>query len=388
MENICGWCGKENVSSKCSLCKTVFYCNRECQVKHWASHKLTCEGHKPPRSIEDFEFLELLGTGNFSEIIHVKERRTGKEFALKKMEKQRVNQLHKQADVMMEKHALTRLKGVPGVVQLFETFKNDFELYFLTEKVRGKELWSFCKVFGLRELEARFYLKQLVETFKVLHSMGIVHRDIKTENVMITEDFTTTLIDFGTAKDFQHPEVEVPGNSMRKKKFENFIGTPHFMAPECINNKDSNYKSDVWSFGCMTFYVLAGFPCFSGGSDYLIFTKALALEYQFPEFFSDLAKDFISACLKLNHEERPTMDELAQHDFIKLAPDSFPLPFLEDLAVERIRDMFFKEESDEAFLEKFPELLERFESPRMRHLGERLKHHFSKEGTGHMNQGI
>ena len=388
MEQVCAWCGKENVSSKCSLCKKVFYCGRDCQVKHWASHKLTCEGHSTPRSIEDFEFLELLGTGNFSEIIHVRERRTGKEFALKKMEKQRVNQLRKQADVMMEKHALNRLKDVKGVVRLYETFKNDFELYFLTEKVRGKELWNYCKVFGLRELEARFYLKQLIQTLIEVHSMGIVHRDLKTENVMVTEDFTTTLIDFGTAKDFEHPEVEVPGNSMRKKKFENFIGTPHFMAPECINNKDSNFKSDVWSLGCMTFYMLAGFPCFSGGSDYLIFTKALALDYQCPEMFSDLARDFISSCLKLKHEERPTMAELAQHKFIEEAPEVFPLNSIEDLAIESIRDKYLKLNSEDLVKEELPNLIEKFDSPRLKHLYDRLLHHFSKEVSGHMNQGI
>ena len=97
----------------------------------------------------------------------------------------------------------------------------------------------------MREIEARYYLKQFVNTMVEVHRLGIVHRDIKTENVMITHDGEVKIIDFGTAKDTQHPEVEVPGNSMRKKKFENFIGTPYFMAPECINNKDSTFKSDV-----------------------------------------------------------------------------------------------------------------------------------------------
>lgn len=388
MENTCAWCGKENVTPKCSLCKKLYYCDRACQTNHWKAHKLVCSGYSPPRSIDDFEFLELLGTGNFSEIIHVRERRTGKEFALKKMEKQRVNQLHKQADVMMEKHALTRLKNVPGVVQLYETFKNDFELYFLTEKVQGKELWSYCKVFGLREIEARFYLKQIIGTISVIHDMGIVHRDLKTENVMVTEEATTTLIDFGTAKDTQHPEVEVPGNSMRKKKFENFIGTPHFMAPECINNKDSNFKSDVWSLGCMCFYMLAGYPCFQGGSDYLIFTKALALDYQFPEIFSDLAKDFISRCLKLTGEERPTMQELLEHEFVKDAPDCFPVKSLKEAALESIRDWFVEKDSEEFLEHEFPKIAERFPSVELNYLYARLKHHFSKEPSAHMNQGI
>ena len=97
----------------------------------------------------------------------------------------------------------------------------------------------------MREIEARYYLKSIINILSEVHELGLVHRDIKTENVMVTYDSEIILIDFGTAKDTQHPEVEVPGNSMRKKKFENFIGTPHFMAPECINNKDSTFKSDI-----------------------------------------------------------------------------------------------------------------------------------------------
>lgn len=387
MEQVCAWCGKENVSPKCSLCKKLFYCDKNCQSKHWSSHKLVCEGYSPPRSIADFEFLELLGTGNFSEIIHVRERRTGKEFALKKLEKARVNQLKKQADVMMEKHALTRLKNVKGVVHLYETFKDDLDLYFLTDKVNGTELWSLCKVFGMREIEARYYLRQVLTTLCTVHELGIIHRDLKTENVMITNEAETVLIDFGTAKDTQHPEVEVPGNSMRKKKFENFVGTPYFMAPECINNKDSTFKSDVWSFGCMTYYVLVGYPCFQGGSDYLIFTKSLALDYKYPEHISETAKDFISSTLKLSQDDRPTLQELKNHEFISKAPTVYPIISLKDLALETIKQVYTKN-SEDYFKTQFPLLLSKYTSPELEHLNSRLVHYFSKESSGHINQGI
>lgn len=388
MENLCAWCGKENVSPKCSLCKKLFYCDKECQKKHWSAHKLVCEGYSPPRSIADFEFLELLGTGNFSEIIHVKERKTGKEFALKKLEKEKVNRLRKQADVMMEKHALTRLKHIPTIVHLYETFKDDLDLYFLTEKVQGVELWTLSKVFGLREIEARYYFKQIIETLSQVHELGIIHRDLKSENIMITNEGGIKVIDFGTAKDTQHPEVEVPGNSMRKKKFENFVGTPHFMAPECINNKDSTFKSDVWSIGCMAFYVLTGYPCFQGGSDYLIFTKALALDYSFPEHLSEISKDFISTTLKLTGDERPSLAELKTHEFLKDAPDVYPLKSLKDLALEEIRENFIKKNSEEYLDQEFPMILQRYHTAELEYMYSRLKYHFSKETSGHMNQGI
>jgi len=74
---------------------------------------------------------------------------------------------------------------------------------------------------------------------------------------------------------------------MRKKKFPYFVGTPHFMAPECIQNQFSDTRSDVWSLGCLLHYMYTGHPIFQGGSDYIIFTKALNLEYELPEFIPE-----------------------------------------------------------------------------------------------------
>ena len=263
----CAWCGKENVIPRCSLCKEFYYCDQKCQQQHWKSHKLVCIGFKPPRSINDFQLLEYVGFGNFSEILHVEETRTRKQFALKKINKQKANQLRKQADVLMEKHALGRLSDMEGVVHLYECFKDDMDLYFLTERIQGGELWDRCKYFGMPQDQAQFFLAQVLDTLIEVHRRGIVHRDLKTENIMLTPEGRTKLIDFGTAKDFEHPEVEVPGNSMRKKKFENFVGTPHFMAPECINNKDSNFKSDVWSLGCVLAELVLKRPLFLGATD-------------------------------------------------------------------------------------------------------------------------
>lgn len=83
----CANCEREDVSAYCSLCKTVYYCDRKCQNNHWYKHKRYCSGYSPPRSINDFELLDIIGTGNFSEIYHVVETRTGREFAMKKVNK-------------------------------------------------------------------------------------------------------------------------------------------------------------------------------------------------------------------------------------------------------------------------------------------------------------
>lgn len=388
----CSFCGSPNVTPKCSLCKQEFYCNKECQQKHWKAHKPTCPGYCPARSINDFSLLEYMGFGNFSEILHVEEIRTRKQFALKKLNKQRVSQLRKQADVLMEKHALSRLSDLPGVVKLYECFKDDFDLYFLTERIHGGELWEKCKFFGMPEEEAQFYLRSIIHTLSQVHARGIVHRDLKTENILLTYEGNTKLIDFGTAKDNEHPEIEVPGNSMRNKKFENFVGTPHFMAPECVNNKESTFSSDVWSLGCMIFFMLCGYPPFQGGSDYLIFTKSLKVDYSFPEFISECARDIISRCIALDAASRPSMEELKSHPFISGGSLHFPVPTLQALALGSLRasmmQKFTTETATEGLQAEFAQVFTVLPgSPLLQHTMSRLQFYFSRNENNNQ-QGI
>lgn len=331
--------------------------------------------------------------GNFSEIIHVEERRTNKQYALKKVNKQKVTQLRKQADIMMEKHALNRLKDLEGVVHLYECFKDTTELYFLYEKLEGGEIWDRCKIFGMPEQQMRYFLRQILDTIAKIHARGIIHRDIKAENVMVTPEGKIKIIDFGTAKDLEHPEVEVPGNSMRKKKFENFVGTPHYMAPECIKNKDSTFKSDVWSIGCMAYFMLAGYPPFQGASDYLIFTKALELNYTFPSHFSEISCEFIRSTLKLIPEERPTIEDLLKHPLIIDAPVTYPIASLKDIAIERLRDGLTKKFTKDDYETGLKATFDGFWAKlggvdqRLQELHDRISYFYSREGITH-TQGI
>ena len=389
----CGFCQKENVDQRCSLCHTAYYCDASCQKKHWSTHKLYCKGFTPPRSINDFEIQALIGTGNFSEIYHAIERRTDKHFAIKKVNKQRVERLHKTADVMMEKHALNRLKDLDSVIHLYECFKDESDLYYLMDYISCGELWSLCKGIGMSERLTKFYLRQVVDSMIVLHERGIIHRDLKTENILITEDGRIKLIDFGTAKDEQHPEVEVPGNSMRKKKFENFVGTPHFMAPECINNRFSNAKSDVWSLGNMVYYMLAGQPCFQGGSDYLIFNKSLMLEYTTPDFFSQEARDFITSTLQLNADARPTMQELSTHPFLSSSPRIFPIDSLFEISLKSFASYystcFSLETYNDDVISLFQTLISRLgrSDSRLDHIKQRILAIYSRKETSN-SQGV
>mgnify|MGYP000890675812 CR=1 FL=1 len=128
------------------------------------------------------------------------------------------------------------------------------------------------------------------------------------------------LVDFGTAKDVLDPSIKPSGNSSHqgRKNFQHYVGTPHYMPPECIRNKDSNFKSDVWALGCILYQLISGFPPFLGGSDYLIFCKSLKDDPSFPECFEwGLAKDLILCMMKRDMEERITLENARNHEYFK-----------------------------------------------------------------------
>lgn len=128
------------------------------------------------------------------------------------------------------------------------------------------------------------------------------------------------IVDFGTAKDVLDPSVKPSGNASNqgRKVFQHFVGTPHYMPPECIRNKDSTFKSDVWALGCILYQLYTGFPPFLGASDYLIFTKSLKDDPAYLDFIHwGAAQDLISNMMKRDPEERHTMEDVQKHEYFK-----------------------------------------------------------------------
>ena len=136
---------------------------------------------------------------------------------------------------------------------------------------------------------------------------------------MLTKENQIKFIDFGTAKDLSNPTKKGSGNTARGKKFyDNFVGTPNFMAPECVHNKNSDKKSDIWSLGGLAFQFITGFPPFIGKSEYLIFKQIVDNEIVFPEgIFDETYKDFIITLMNVNQEERPCIEDVKKHSFFE-----------------------------------------------------------------------
>ena len=277
-------------------------------------------------NLDDYIPMILIGTGNFSTVQMVEHRETKILYALKSFEKRRVESLHKERDVLMEKYALEKIQPPPSIIGYFGSSKDDFEMYILYEYINGGDLWHLSVIYGIPcEKLIKYYFIQLLKGINYIHSYNIVHRDIKPENIMVTKDGKMIkIIDFGSSLDLGGTDFERKIAEMKKKEkkrrpdFLHFVGTPNYMAPECVHNKFSDKRSDVWSLGCVLFDLITGYPPFNGASEYLIFQKSIEAKYIFPEgIVPELAQDLIKKCIVIEPEKRLTIDQILEHPYLK-----------------------------------------------------------------------
>lgn len=159
---------------------------------------------------------------------------------------------------------------------------------------------------------------------------------------MITKDSKTIkIIDFGSCKDLNGTPFDADIKAKREKEkrkrqtFEHYVGTPNFMAPECVHNKESTKKSDVFSLGCTLYQMYFGFPPFMGKSEYLIYLKSTKCDYKMPNenyidentvadnslLYSKETEEYIKSMILLDPKQRPDVDTLLNSEYLKNIDD-------------------------------------------------------------------
>ena len=180
----------------------------------------------------------------------------------------------------------------PLIMQFARSFKDDANIYFLTEYIRGMELGRIIYRDDVEELdteECRFYVASLLLCVEYLHSHKIIHRDIKPENVIIDDKGNFKLLDLGAAK------IQDQNRCLTQ------VGTPWYTAPEIIENKGYSFPVDLWSIGICFFEFLFGYLPFGDDQDdpYEIYKEILTGTFEIPEEMEDvLAKDLLRKLLR------------------------------------------------------------------------------------------
>ena len=281
------------------------------------------------KGVKDFQFGRTLGEGSYSTVMAATDRQTGKEYAIKVLDKRHIIKEKKVKYVNIEKDTLNRLTDHPGVVRLYYTFQDEQSLYFVLDLASSGELLGVLKRTTTFDEECtRFYGAEILDTIDYMHARGVIHRDLKPENVLLDDQMHIKITDFGTAKISDLPKRPAKdsngstgpptGNPLEEaenNRANSFVGTAEYVSPELLTDKKACKASDLWAFGCIMYQLLAGRPPFKAGNEYLTFQKIVALDYQFPKGFPEVAKDLVERLLVLDPSSRLSIEHAKNHEF-------------------------------------------------------------------------
>eukprot|EP01117_Protostelium_nocturnum_P017199 TRINITY_DN6967_c0_g1_i1.p1 TRINITY_DN6967_c0_g1~~TRINITY_DN6967_c0_g1_i1.p1 ORF type:complete len:561 (+),score=148.04 TRINITY_DN6967_c0_g1_i1:116-1798(+) len=242
--------------------------------------------------LDDFEFMEILGTGTFGKVRLCRHKVTKKHFCMKILNKARIFRLKQTEHIYNERNVLKQINH-PFIVRLFNSFKDKSSLYLLLEFIPGGELFNYIRRSGKLTTEvSRIYSAEIILALEHLHSKKILYRDLKPENILIDETGHVKLTDFGFSK-------FVPTD-----RTMSMCGTPEYIAPEIILNIGHGKAVDWWSLGILIFEMLAGYPPFSDEPNKTIFEKIPLERVEFPPGFDPLAQDLIEKLLVVDSPKR------------------------------------------------------------------------------------
>ncbi|XP_052829748.1 serine/threonine-protein kinase DCLK2 isoform X3 [Octopus bimaculoides] len=253
----------------------------------------------------------LIGEGNFAVVRECWSRSTNTRYALKIIDKTKCL-----GNVQMIENEVSILRKAkhPNIIRLIEEFDSPDQLFLVMELVKGGDLFELITTATkYTERTASRMTHNLLSALAYLHAAGIVHRDVKPENLLVCEmnDGTKALKlgDFGLATDAKQPLFVV-------------CGTPTYVAPDILSEKGYGLKVDVWAAGVITYILLCGFPPFVSPSNNQeeLFDKILSGKFEFISPFwdevSSSAKDLIEHMLQVDPEMRYSAAEVLDHPWV------------------------------------------------------------------------
>lgn len=265
------------------------------------------------RRVGDYEILDVLGEGAYSKVMRVHHIPTGCVFVAKIIPK--TNQ-QVENDVRLEISILRRLKH-RNIVQLIEILESSNNYYIILEPVMGGDL---CDVImgmdsPLPEQDVAALLIQLVAGIHACHRNGVAHRDLKPENLLLGTDGTLKISDFGLSRLHRESNFQASTNEYS----HTLTGTLAYVAPEVFEGSYDAFRADIWSLGCIAYVLLTqNFPFGSTNDPHALEERIRNGEPSaMPLFVSAEAKDLCRWLLSPRPEDRPTLDEVSQHEFFK-----------------------------------------------------------------------
>eukprot|EP01119_Soliformovum_irregulare_P018293 TRINITY_DN5583_c0_g1_i1.p1 TRINITY_DN5583_c0_g1~~TRINITY_DN5583_c0_g1_i1.p1 ORF type:complete len:676 (+),score=175.75 TRINITY_DN5583_c0_g1_i1:28-2028(+) len=266
------------------------------------------------KDLRDFDVGEVLGQGAFGAVVLISEKTSKKQYAMKKISKEQIGQNESAKKTVFNERDIFNLLVHPFIVKLCYTFQDKAHLYFVLELCPNGDLGTHLKrVQRFDVTSAKFYIAETILALEYMHSKGVIHRDLKPNNILLDPNMHIKLTDFGTSK--------IIGTNSRARA-ESFCGTEEYVSPELLDVTDpfAGKSSDLWALGCVLYQILAGKTPFKGITAWQTFELIKSRQFDFPDDFDPDAKDLVSKLLVEKPEDRLGIDDfmdLKNHPFFK-----------------------------------------------------------------------
>ncbi|KAI9203054.1 kinase-like domain-containing protein [Polychytrium aggregatum] len=259
-----------------------------------------------PRYIGNYNILKTLGEGSFAKVKLAVHRLTNQQVAIKIMDKEKLPDEYSLRNIHREAQIMRMLNHV-NIIQLYEVMETRKELFLVLEYAQGGEVLDYIVAHGrLKEPEARKFVTQIISALEHCHSLNIVHRDLKAENLLLGDEMTIKISDFGLSNVFD-----------KAKTLGTCCGSPVYSAPELIEGRRYiGPEVDIWSLGVNVYAMVVGDLPFADSNISALYESILKGKYEIPDFVSAECRDFISKLLVVNPKKRYTCAQIKEHPWL------------------------------------------------------------------------
>uniref|UniRef100_A0A3Q3MNM1 MAP/microtubule affinity-regulating kinase 3 n=1 Tax=Labrus bergylta TaxID=56723 RepID=A0A3Q3MNM1_9LABR len=271
--------------------------------------------------IGNYRLLKTIGKGNFAKVKLARHVLTGKEVAVKIIDKTQLNSSSLQK--LFREVRIMKMLNHPNIVKLFEVIETEKTLYLVMEYASGGEVFDYLVAHGrMKEKEARAKFRQIVSAVQYCHQKCIVHRDLKAENLLLDADMNIKIADFGFSNEF------TLGN-----KLDTFCGSPPYAAPELFQGKKyDGPEVDVWSLGVILYTLVSGSLPFDGQNLKELRERVLRGKYRIPFYMSTDCENLLKKFLILNPSKRGSLEQIMRDRWMNVGYDEEELkPYIEPM---------------------------------------------------------
>nr|XP_016928379.1 serine/threonine-protein kinase MARK2 isoform X16 [Drosophila suzukii]XP_016928380.1 serine/threonine-protein kinase MARK2 isoform X16 [Drosophila suzukii]XP_016928382.1 serine/threonine-protein kinase MARK2 isoform X16 [Drosophila suzukii] len=272
--------------------------------------------------IGKYKLIKTIGKGNFAKVKLAKHLPTGKEVAIKIIDKTQLNPGSLQK--LFREVRIMKMLDHPNIVKLFQVIETEKTLYLIMEYASGGEVFDYLVLHGrMKEKEARVKFRQIVSAVQYCHQKRIIHRDLKAENLLLDSELNIKIADFGFSNEF------TPGS-----KLDTFCGSPPYAAPELFQGKKyDGPEVDVWSLGVILYTLVSGSLPFDGSTLRELRERVLRGKYRIPFYMSTDCENLLRKFLVLNPAKRASLETIMGDKWMNMGFEEDELkPYIEPKA--------------------------------------------------------